>query len=101
MPATMAVALAFLLACSWNWAQAQEPRGAELAGRLGCFACHSRQERRRAAPLQGVGARLTPQELWLAITLPRHLHPRAKMPSYAYLPPMEQEALVNFLKTLH
>jgi cbb3-type cytochrome oxidase cytochrome c subunit len=101
MLTTMAVALAFLLACSWSWALAQESRGADLAERLGCFACHSRQERSRAAPLGGVGGRLTPRELRLAITLPRQLHPRAQMPSYAYLPPAEQEALVNFLKTLH
>ena len=100
-PAITAVALAFLLACSWSWAQAQEPRGADLARGLGCFACHSRQERSRAASLDGVGARLTPRELRLAITFPRQLPPRAKMPSYAYLPPVEQEALVNFLKTLH
>jgi cbb3-type cytochrome oxidase cytochrome c subunit len=97
----MAVALAFLLACSWNRLQAQEPRGADLAKRLGCFACHSRQKGSRAAPLDGVGGRLTPRELRLAITFPRQLHPRAQMPSYDYLPPLEQEALVNFLKTLH
>jgi cbb3-type cytochrome oxidase cytochrome c subunit len=101
MPAIMAVALAFLLACSWSGVQDQDPRGADLAGRLGCFACHSRQEGSRAAPLDGVGARLTPRELQLAITFPRHRHPKAKMPSYAYLPRVEQEALVNFLKTLH
>jgi cbb3-type cytochrome oxidase cytochrome c subunit len=97
----MAGALAFLLACSWGWALAQEPRGTDLAERLGCFACHSRQKGSRVAPLDGVGARLTPRELRLAITFPRQLHPRVKMPSYAYLPPVEQEALVNFLKTLH
>jgi len=97
----MAVALASLLVCSWGWSQAQEPQGADLAGRLGCFACHSRQERSRAAPLDGVGARLTPRELRLVINFPRQLHPRAQMPSYAYLPPAEQEALVNFLQTLH
>jgi cbb3-type cytochrome oxidase cytochrome c subunit len=101
IPATIGMALAFLLACSWTWAQTQEPRGADLARRLGCFACHSRpgQGGNRAAPLNGVGARLSPRKLRLAITFPRQLHPRAKMPSYAYLPPAEQEALVNFLKT--
>ncbi|MGA9756122.1 MAG: hypothetical protein WBV23_13380, partial [Desulfobaccales bacterium] len=53
-----------------------------------------------AASLNGVGARLTPRELGIAIAFPRQLHPGAKMPSYAYLPLAEQEALVNFLKTL-
>jgi cbb3-type cytochrome oxidase cytochrome c subunit len=103
MAAALGVALAVLLACSWTWAQTpQGRRGADLARRLGCFACHSRpgQGANRAAPLDGVGARLSPRELRLAITFPRQLHPGAKMPSYAFLPPEEQEALVNFLKTL-
>jgi cbb3-type cytochrome oxidase cytochrome c subunit len=103
IPVAMGVALAVLLACSWTWAQtSQESRGADLARRLGCFACHSQPGpgANRAAPLNGIGARLSPKELRLAITFPRQLHPGAKMPSYAYLPPAEQEALVNFLKNL-
>jgi hypothetical protein len=102
MAATTGVALAFLLACTWGWAQAPGPRGADLAGRLGCFACHALtgQGGKPAAPLDGVGARLTPRELGIAIAFPRQLHPGAKMPSYAFLPLAEQEALVNFLKTL-
>lgn len=102
IPVALGVALAVLLACSWTWAQTRESRGADLARRLGCFACHSRpgQGAQRAAPLNGVGARLSPRKLRLAITFPRQLHPGAKMPSYAYLPPEEQEALVNFLKNL-
>jgi cbb3-type cytochrome oxidase cytochrome c subunit len=99
--AATGVALAVLLAGSWAWAQApQEVRGADLARRLGCFACHSQPGpgANRAAPLNGVGARLSLQKLRLAITFPRQLHPEAKMPSYAYLPLEEQEALVNFLK---
>jgi hypothetical protein len=98
----MGVALAMLLACPFSWAQAQEPQGPELAERLGCLACHSlkRQGGKLAAPLDGVGARLTPRELGIVIAYPRRLHPRAKMPSYAYLPPVEQEVLVNFLNTL-
>jgi mono/diheme cytochrome c family protein len=100
---TLGVALALLLICSWTWAQtSQERRGADLARRLGCFACHTRKGpgANRAAPLNGVGARLSPRKLRLAITFPRQLHPGAQMPSYAYLPPEEQEALVDFLKTL-
>jgi hypothetical protein len=34
------------------------------------------------------------------IAFPRQHHPQAKMPSYAYLPPAEQEALVQFLAAL-
>jgi cbb3-type cytochrome oxidase cytochrome c subunit len=103
IPAVMGLALAILLLCSWAWAQTpQAARGADLARRLGCFACHSQPGPgpNRAAPLNGIGASLSAKELRLAITLPRQLHPGAQMPSYAYLPPEEQEALVNFLKNL-
>jgi hypothetical protein len=101
IPAALALAC-LLAACSGSPAQTQGPQGAELAGRLGCLACHSLngQGGQLAAPLDGVGGRLTPQELGVALAYPRQRHPRAKMPSYAYLPPMEQAALVNFLATL-
>ena len=96
----MGLALAFLLACFFSWAQAHGFQGAELAGRLGCLACHALQGQggKLAAPLDGVGTRLTPRELGIAIAYPRQRHPRAKMPSYAYLPPMEQAVLVKFLE---
>ena len=103
IPAALGLALACLLAaCPLSRAQTQRSQGAELAGRLGCLACHSLkgQGGNLATPLDGVGARLTPQELGVAMAYPRQRHPRAKMPSYAYLPPMEQAALVNFLETL-
>lgn len=95
----MGLALAFLLACPGSRAQAQGP---ELAGRLGCLACHALNSpgTKLAAPLDGVGARLTAGDLAIAIAYPRQRHPRAKMPSYAYLPPAEQAALVEFLQTL-
>jgi len=100
-PATLGVALAVLLACSWAASPAQEFPGADLAGRLGCFACHSLkgQGGNGAVSLDGVATRLSPRQLQLAITYPRQLHARAKMPSYAYLPPAEQEALVHYLET--
>jgi mono/diheme cytochrome c family protein len=102
MPATIGMALAVLLACPGSGAQAQGPQGAELAGRLGCLACHSLQGHggKLGAPLDGVGSRLTPRELGVAIAYPRQRHPRAKMPSYAYLPPVEQSALANYLESL-
>lgn len=103
IPTALGLALACLLAaCPGSRAQAQGPQGADLAGRLGCLACHApnRTGSKLAAPLDGVGGRLTARELAIAITYPRQRHPRAKMPSYAYLPPMEQAALVEFLQTL-
>jgi mono/diheme cytochrome c family protein len=101
--AALGLALACLLAvCPGSRAQAQAPQGAELVGRLGCLACHSLngQGGKLAAPLDGVGARLALRELGVAIAYPRQRHPRAKMPSYAYLPTIEQAALVNFLENL-
>jgi len=102
LPAATGLALAVLLACAGSRAQAQGPQGAELAGRLGCLACHALNGSggKLAAPLDGVGARLSVKELAIAIAYPRQRHPGAKMPSYAYLPPMEQAALVEFLQTL-
>jgi mono/diheme cytochrome c family protein len=97
----MGLALACLLAACPG-SRAQGSQGAELAGRLGCLACHALNGAggKPAAALDGVGARLTAGELALAIAYPRQRHPRAKMPSYAYLPPAEQAALVEFLQTL-
>jgi mono/diheme cytochrome c family protein len=81
---------------------AQGSSGPELAGRLGCFACHALNGRggTSAAALDGVGARLTPAQLDTILTYPRQIHPRAKMPSYAYLPARERQALAEFLQKL-
>ena len=103
MPTAIGLALVFLLAAGpGSQAQTHGPQGAELAGRLGCLACHvlNGPEAKLAAPLNGMGSRLTAAELALSIAYPRQRHPRAKMPSYAYLPPAEQAALVAFLQTL-
>jgi hypothetical protein len=95
----MGLALACLLAGVGSRAQAQGP---ELAGRLGCLACHSLkgQGSKLATPLDGVGGRLTTRELATALAYPRQRHPQAQMPSYAYLPPGEQSILVKFLESL-
>ncbi|MCK9374599.1 MAG: cytochrome c [Syntrophobacterales bacterium] len=99
--AALGAALAVLLACSGAAVAAQEAPGADLAERLGCFACHSvkGQGGNGAVSLDGVATRLSPRQLQLALTYPRQLHPRAKMPSYAYLPTAEQEALVHYLES--
>ena len=98
----LAVLPALLLAGSLSWGQPQDPRIPDLARRLGCFACHALkgQGGNLAMPLDRVGARLSPQKLRTALTYPRQLHPGAKMPSYAYLPAPEQEALVHYLEGL-
>jgi hypothetical protein len=98
----LAVLPALLLTGSLTWGQALGPRIPDLARLLGCFACHALNGEggNLAAPLDGVGTRLSPQQLQVALTYPRQLHPGAKMPSYAYLPLAEQEALVNFMERL-
>jgi len=101
LPVVMGLVMAVLLAGAGSRAQAQGSQGGELSGRLGCLACHALKGSggKLAAPLDGVGTRLTAAELAIAIAYPRQRHPGAKMPSYAYLPPAEQAALVEFLQT--
>jgi cbb3-type cytochrome oxidase cytochrome c subunit len=74
----------------------------ELAQRLGCWACHSLQDRggRQGPPLDQIGARLSPDDLHVVLTHPRSRHPQAKMPSYAHLRPWEMQALVDYLGRL-
>ena len=53
-----------------------------------------------AQSLEGVGARLPRDQLQVVLTQPRQLYPGAKMPSYAYLPAEERQALLDFLSNL-
>jgi cbb3-type cytochrome oxidase cytochrome c subunit len=93
--------LVLVLGCSGGCAQGRDCGRVSLAGRLGCLVCHApAKPGSRTAPLTGVGRRLTPHKLRLALTQPRQLHSGAAMPSYAYLPPAEQEALVKYLQSL-
>jgi mono/diheme cytochrome c family protein len=89
-------------ACFLAGAVSPEPPGARLARRLGCFACHSpeRPQGAVAGRLNGLGERLSPAELQSVLLYPRSLHPGAKMPSYAYLPPDELQSLLEFLQSL-
>lgn len=102
-PAAALAGLAGLGLAAWlNLAPAlaREVPAADLARRLGCFACHAPGPGRPAAPLDGVGGRLSREQLQVALTQPRKLHPGAKMPSYAYLPAAERQALLDFLANL-
>ncbi len=72
----------------------------ELARRLGCFACHNHDSGHLAAPLDEVGSRLSRDQLNIVLAQPRRLYPAARMPSYAYLPAEERQALVDFLSNL-
>jgi cbb3-type cytochrome oxidase cytochrome c subunit len=87
------------LSLTWGLsaASAQELGGAGLARRLGCFVCHGEGPGHRAPALEGVGNRLPREQLQVVLTQPRQLYPGAKMPSYAYLPAGERQALLDFL----
>ncbi len=76
--------------------------GPDLAGRLGCFACHALhgQGGKNASPLDHIGSRLTPGDLKIALTHPRRRLPGAKMPNYDYLRPEELQALLRYLRSL-
>ena len=90
----------FILACCLSPAPARELGGADLARRLGCFACHGEGRGYRAQSLEGVGVRLPREQLEVVLTQPRKLYPGAKMPSYAYLPASERQTLLDFLANL-
>ncbi len=95
--------LGLCLASFLTSASGQESGGADLTGRLGCFACHSLKGYGggdHASSLDGIGARLSRADLQKVVTYPRQLHPGAKMPSYAYLRPAELQTLLDFLGRL-
>lgn len=81
-------------------ALAQPAAAPNLAQHLGCFACHAAGPGHPAASLDGIGSRLSREQLQIALTQPRKLHPGAKMPSYAYLPAAERQELLDFLANL-
>jgi hypothetical protein len=98
--ATLIAGLGLSLAWGLSAASAQDLGAADLARRLGCFACHGEGRGYRAPALPGVGARLPRKQLQIVLTQPRQLYPGAKMPSYAYLPAAERQVLLDFLTGL-
>ena len=98
--ACLVAGLGLSLACGLGAAWPNELAAPELARRLGCFACHGEGPGYRARSLEGVGSRLPREQLQTVVTYPRRLYPGAKMPSYAYLPGEERQALVDFLEQL-
>ena len=98
--AALVAGLGLSLSCGTSLAPAQESSAADLARRLGCFACHGEGRGYRAQSLEGVGNRLPRQQLQVVLSQPRKLYPGGKMPSYAYLPAAERRALLDFLANL-
>ncbi|MEW6386944.1 MAG: cytochrome c [Thermodesulfobacteriota bacterium] len=99
--ACLIAGLGLLLAVNPAWARKPHP-GAELAGRLGCFACHSLAGRggTTASGLDGLGSQLLPDQIEKILLQPRMHNPQARMPSYPQLRPHELQSLINYLMRL-
>jgi len=89
--------LGLMLALGLGAAQAQEPSGEDLVERLGCRGCHSLDGEGgdRGPAWDGVGQRLSPEDIRDQIVSPRGL-----MPNFAHLKPGELDALVEYLSGL-
>ena len=94
--------LGLILIATLAAAPAPKVSGPELTQRLRCWACHSLEGRgsRKSVPLDHIGARLTPEQLEIALKHLRSRRPRSSMPSYDYLRPREMQTLVKYLETL-
>jgi mono/diheme cytochrome c family protein len=66
-----------------------------------CSACHSiAGEGSPRYPLDGVGSRLSEEEIRLWIVDPQQIRPRVRKPAYDDLPEEQVAALVHFMATL-
>ena len=95
-----------LMAACWNGADAQSEearvtRGAEVYREQKCQACHSvAGVGNRRYPLDGVGTKLTEEEILTWIVAPREMNPKVRKRAYDKLPKGDLEALVAYLKSL-
>jgi mono/diheme cytochrome c family protein len=76
--------------------------GQELYQRLSCRGCHALEGRGgEVGPvLNGVGNRLSRNELEAQLLTPRRRQADSRMPSFAFVRPKELQALVDFLESL-
>lgn len=75
--------------------------GAAVYDEVGCAACHSiAGEGSTRSPLDGVGARLDADEIWLWIVDPQAARPGIRKPAFDDLPTEDVDALVAFLHSL-
>jgi len=75
--------------------------GRRLYDREGCAACHSiARVGSPRSPLDGVGSRLTAEELRLWIVDPQAMRPGIRKPAHDDLPADEVQALVAFMASL-
>lgn len=106
----MTTRLLLLLAAAlpWAWAaEAQTPadsviaRGQRVYEEERCRACHSiAGQGNRRYPLDGVGSRLTLDQLRKWIVAPREMDPKVRKRAYDKLSAADVEALVSYLASL-
>lgn len=97
---SITVALFLFLAVS---ASAKKNRGRELIDASGCKGCHRLNGTggNVGPALDGVGRRLTLEQLRQALVAPRAGRKNtAMMPSFGHLPKSDLQALTKYLKTL-
>jgi len=81
--------------------EARVARGAEVYREQKCQACHSvAGVGNRRYPLDGVGTKLTEEEILKWIVAPREMNPKVRKRAYDKLPKGDLEALVAYLKSL-
>lgn len=79
----------------------QVERGWEVYRAERCSSCHSiAGQGSPRYPLDGVGARLTPEELRLWVVAPQRARPGVRKRPYDHLPEEDVDALVAFLEGL-
>lgn len=77
-------------------------QGRELYQRLSCHGCHALDGRggEKGPALDGVGSRLTREDLQRQILTPRRRQADSRMPSFAFVRPAELQTLLDFLQSL-
>ena len=76
-------------------------RGRAVYAETGCATCHSvAGQGSPRFPLDGVGSRLSPQEIRLWIVAPQQIRPGVRKPAYDHLGEDDLEALIAYVETL-
>lgn len=95
------IAGAWLAAPASAGAQAQVEQGQKVYRELRCQTCHSiAGVGNRRNPLDGVGSRLTEEQIRTWIVAPKEMKPDVRKPAYPKLAKERLEALVAYLASL-
>lgn len=81
--------------------EARVTRGVDVYREQKCQACHSiAGVGNKRHPLDGVGSKLTDEDIRRWIVAPREMNPKVSKRAYDQLPQADLEALVAYLKSL-